>query len=147
MPSAPEIDPTSVGLNETFTLHDLPAAILPPQLSVSEKSLLATKTTACADVPLLVIVTVLAALVAPTAVFASASFAGDTVRFCANALRLTATNMAESKKPQRSRLAMKAADTFPAKAVKHIGSFLHLTTRRATVLRAAIFRIIIRTRP
>jgi hypothetical protein len=143
MPSAPEIDPTRVGLNETFTLHDLPAAIVPPQLSVSEKSLLVTKTTACADAPLFVIVTVLAALVAPTTVFASASFAGETVRFCAHAFRLAATNTVASNKLRRSRLATKAAETFPAKAVKHIGSFLHLTTRQATVLRAAIFRIII----
>jgi hypothetical protein len=124
-------------------LHDLPAAILPPQLSVSQKSLLVTKTTACADAPLFVIVTVLAALVAPTTVFARDSFAGETVRFCAHAPILAATNTAASNMLRRNRLATQSAGMLPAKAMKYIGSFLHLTTRQATVLRAAIFRIII----
>src|ERR1035438_3920718 len=46
MPAAPVVDPSSVGVKEMFALQEWPLAILPPQLSVSEKSPLVTKLTA-----------------------------------------------------------------------------------------------------
>src|ERR1039458_5003394 len=44
--TAPVMDPTSVGVKESFAVQEWPPATLPPQLSVSEKSPLVTKLTA-----------------------------------------------------------------------------------------------------
>jgi|SRR5271165_969198 len=96
MPAAPEMDPSSVGVKKMFAWQEWPAAMLPPQLSVSEKSPLITKLTACADAPLFAIVTTLAALVTPMIVFGNPSLAGVTVMFCAHAPRLAATQKAIS---------------------------------------------------
>src|ERR1039458_2567505 len=88
MLTAPDVVPTSVGVKEMFATQDLPAATLPPQLSVSEKAVLHAKTTGCADAPVFVIVTALELLVTPTYVATNVSLVAETVMFCAHEFRL-----------------------------------------------------------
>ena len=64
--TAPGTFPAIVGVKYTLILHEPPLAMLPPQVSVSVKGPLGTITTAWADVPVFLIVTILAALVLPT---------------------------------------------------------------------------------
>ena|SRR5271165_640417 len=94
MLAAPEIAEAIVGAKDTFSVHEPPPAMLPPQLSVSEKSPLMTKFTACADAPLFVTVTDFAAAVTPTIVFANVNVAGETA-ICAEEFTLAAANNAE----------------------------------------------------
>src|SRR5450755_2344892 len=96
MPAAPDIDPTRVGVKKRFAWQDRPLPILPPQLSLSEKSPLITRLTVCADPPLFVIVTTLAALVTPMIVFGKVTLAAETVMFCAHELALAVTNNART---------------------------------------------------
>jgi hypothetical protein len=75
----PETAPRTVGANATLIVQVLPAAILPAQVLLSVKYCDAAITTACADVPVFLSVTVFAALVLPVATFPNASVAGVTV--------------------------------------------------------------------
>src|SRR5258708_15202872 len=70
---APVMDPMSVGEKDMFAVQEPPPAILPAQLSVSAKSPLVTKLTACADSPLFVIVTGFEAVLSPIIFFPNAT--------------------------------------------------------------------------
>jgi len=75
----PDSAPRPVGANDTLILHVVPAAILPAHVLLSVKYSVAAITTAWAAVPVFFTVTVLAALVLPSATFPNASVAGATV--------------------------------------------------------------------
>jgi len=72
----PDSAPRTVGANDTLILHVAPAAILPAHVLLWVKYSGAAITTACADVPVFFTVTVLAALVLPSAKFPNASVDG-----------------------------------------------------------------------
>jgi len=113
MLAAPEMEPTTVGVKKRFTTQDLPAATLPRQLSVSEKSALITNLIAWADAPVFVIVTASAGLVTPTKVFANVSLAGETATL-AHEFRLAIAIRAVTTKTWRNCLATDEAEMFTA---------------------------------
>jgi hypothetical protein len=95
---APVMDPVSVGEKDMFAVQEAPPpAILPAQLSVSEKSPLFTKVTCTDDAPLFVIVTGFEAVVTPMIVFANVRLAGETT-ICAHEFRLAVTTKADSNR-------------------------------------------------